>query len=97
MNDNLATLKYASKASGITNKLVKNDDPGIGLIKKMQKQINSLEAELRQARSHINMLNSLLEGKGNIGSINNIGKDLHTSYNDQYDDNISKGSVQRNL
>ena len=63
----MATLAYAYKASSITNKLVRNDDPGIGLISKMKKQIQELESELKKANKHIEVLSSLLEGKVKSG------------------------------
>lgn len=76
--DNLATLKYASKASNITNRLERNEDPGIGMIDRLKKQIASLEDELSKANQHIEMLNKLVEENVKSGNRSNVDQEtLH--------------------
>ncbi|CAI2381337.1 unnamed protein product [Moneuplotes crassus] len=52
-DENKSTLNYASRASCIANKPVKNDDPQTKLVDTLKKQIKILNEELVKANRHI--------------------------------------------
>jgi kinesin family protein 4/21/27 len=49
MDENLSTLTYASKASYISNKPIRNDDPKLRQIEELKQQVKVLTEELFQA------------------------------------------------
>lgn len=59
MDENLSTLSYASKASFISNKPVKNEDPKTQQIADLKRQVKILTEELANANETINFLSSL--------------------------------------
>ncbi len=59
MDENLSTLSYASKASFISNKPVKNEDPKTQQISDLKRQVKILTEELANANETINFLSSL--------------------------------------
>ena len=72
MEENLSTLNYASKASFISNKPVKNEDPKTQQIADLKRQVRILTEELANANETINFLSSLTGQnpqmiKGNLG------------------------------
>lgn len=46
MDENLSTLTYASKASYISNKPIRNDDPKLRQIEELKQQVKVLTEEL---------------------------------------------------
>jgi hypothetical protein len=46
LEENISTLQYASKASYISNKPIKNDDPKMRLIEQLKKENKLLHEEL---------------------------------------------------
>ena len=59
MDENLSTLSYASKASFISNKPVKNEDPKTAQIADLKRQVKLLTEELANANETISFLSSL--------------------------------------
>lgn len=59
IEENLSTLTYASKASFISNKPIKNEDPKLRLIDELKKRVQSLENELGKANETISFLSSV--------------------------------------
>ena len=59
MDENLSTLSYASKASFISNKPIKNEDPKTQQITELKRQVKILTEELANANETINFLSSL--------------------------------------
>ena len=59
MDENLSTLSYASKASFISNKPVKNEDPKTAQITELKRQVKLLTEELANANETISFLTSL--------------------------------------
>ena len=59
MDENLSTLSYASKASSISNKPIKNEDPKTAQIADLKRQVKILTEELANANETINFLSSL--------------------------------------
>ena len=59
MDENLSTLSYASKASFISNKPIKNEDPKTQQIAELKRQVKILTEELANANETINFLSSL--------------------------------------
>ena len=59
MEENLSTLNYASKASFIANKPVKNEDPKTQIITDLKRQVKLLTEELASANETISFLSSL--------------------------------------
>lgn len=59
MEENLSTLSYASKASFISNKPIKNEDPKTQQIAELKRQVKILTEELANANETINFLSSL--------------------------------------
>lgn len=53
IEENLSTLQYASKASFISNKPVRNDDPKSRLIEELKLQNKLLTEELAKANETI--------------------------------------------
>lgn len=53
IEENLSTLAYASKASFIYNKPIKNEDPKNRLIEELKKQVKLLTEELAKANETI--------------------------------------------
>jgi len=53
LDENLSTLQYASKASFISNKPTRNDDPKVRLIEELKKQNRQLNDELSKANETI--------------------------------------------
>jgi hypothetical protein len=53
IEENLSTLAYAGKASFITNKPFKNDDPRTIQIEELKKQVKLLNDELAKANETI--------------------------------------------
>ncbi len=49
VEENLSTLNYAAKASTISNKPIKNEDPKLRLIDELNKKVASLTDELFKA------------------------------------------------
>ena len=59
IEENINTLQYASKASYISNKPIKNDDPKMRLIEQLKKENKHLHEELSQANETIQFLSQL--------------------------------------
>ena len=59
IEENLSTLSYASKASFISNKPIKNEDPKTRQIEELKKQVKLLTEELKNANETISWLSSL--------------------------------------
>ena len=49
IDENMNTLQYASKASFISNKPIKNDDPKSRMIEELKAQVRVLTEELSKA------------------------------------------------
>jgi len=49
MDENISTLTYASKASYISNKPIRNDDPKLRQIEELKQQVKLLTEELFKA------------------------------------------------
>ena len=71
MDENLSTLTYASKASFIDNKPIKNEDPKTQQIADLKRQVKILTEELANANETINFLSSLT-GKDPASIKNNL-------------------------
>ena len=56
IEENINTLQYASRASYISNKPVKNDDPKMRLIEELKKDNRILNEELAKANETIQFL-----------------------------------------
>lgn len=59
IEENLSTMQYASQASYISNKPVRNDDPKARLIEELREQVRKLTAELAKANDTIDFLHKL--------------------------------------
>ena len=59
IEENFSTLSYASKASFISNKPIKNDDPKLRQIEDLKRQVKILTEELANANETIAFLSSL--------------------------------------
>ena len=59
IEENFSTLNYASKASFISNKPIKNDDPKLRQIEDLKRQVKILTEELANANETIAFLSSL--------------------------------------
>ena len=66
IDENLSTLTYASKASYITNKPLKNEDPRTRQIEDLKKQVKMLNNELIKANETISFLSSLTSKNPNL-------------------------------
>jgi hypothetical protein len=53
VEENINTLQYASKASFISNKPIRNDDPKMRLIEDLKKENRLLHEELTKANDTI--------------------------------------------
>lgn len=51
--ENKSTLNYASKASNISNRPIKNDDPQIKMVEALKRQVKVLTEECIKANQHI--------------------------------------------
>lgn len=74
IEENLSTLQYASKASYISNKPIKNVDPKLRLIEELKAKNASLTDELFKANQTINFLSTLTGQnpdliKANLGNV----------------------------
>lgn len=49
IEENISTLNYASRASYISNKPIKNEDPKLRQIKELKDRVNALTDELKKA------------------------------------------------
>lgn len=56
VEENINTLQYAGKASYISNKPIRNDDPKMRLIEDLKKQNKLLNEELAKANDTIQFL-----------------------------------------
>ena len=54
-------MQYASQASYISNKPVRNDDPKARQIEQLKEQVRKLTAELEKANDTIDFLNKLTQ------------------------------------
>lgn len=63
VEENKSTLNYASRASHIANKPVKNDDPQSKLVETLKRQVKILNEELIKANQHILDI-SIVRGEG---------------------------------
>ena len=85
MEENLSTLTYASKASYITNKPLKNEDPRTIMIDDLKKQVKNLTGELIKANETISFLSSITGDnpsliKQNLGRLDpSLGPNLDTT------------------
>jgi hypothetical protein len=59
IDENFSTLNYASKASFISNKPIKNEDPKLKQIEDLKQQVRLLTEELANANETISFLSSL--------------------------------------
>lgn len=62
IEENISTMQYASQASYISNKPVRNDDPKARQIEELKEQVRKLTAELAKANDTIDFLNKLTQG-----------------------------------
>jgi hypothetical protein len=53
VEENKSTLNYASKASNIANRPIKNDDPQIKMVETLKRQVKVLTEECIKANKHI--------------------------------------------
>jgi hypothetical protein len=56
VEENISTLQYAGKASFISNKPMRNDDPRMRLIEQLKKENKLLNEELLKANDTIQFL-----------------------------------------
>lgn len=80
MEENLSTLTYASKASYISNKPIRNDDPKLRQIEELKLQVRILTEDLFKANQTIQFLSSITDKnpsivRQNIGNFDAIDKD----------------------
>lgn len=59
IEENLSTLSYASKASYISNKPIKNEDPKLRQIEELKSRVAALTDELSKANETIGFLSSI--------------------------------------
>ena len=59
IEENLNTLAYASRASYISNKPIRNDDPKSRLIEDLKQQVKQLTEELNKANETILFLSQI--------------------------------------
>lgn len=59
VEENLSTMQYASQASYISNKPIRNDDPKARMIEMLKEQIRKLTEELAKANETIDFLTKL--------------------------------------
>ena len=73
MDENLSTLSYASKASCIANKPIKNEDPKTQQISELKRQVKLLTEELTNANETISFLSSIT-GQNPATIAKNLGR-----------------------
>ena len=61
IEENISTMQYASQASYISNKPVRNDDPKARQIEDLKEQVRKLTSELAKANDTIDFLNKLTQ------------------------------------
>lgn len=81
IEENLSTLSYASKASFISNKPIKNEDPKLRQIEELKLRVAHLTEELSKANQTIEFLSSVTGQnpeliKKNIGNFDSTGNGL---------------------
>jgi kinesin family protein 4/21/27 len=81
IEENLSTLSYASKASFISNKPIKNEDPKLRQIEELKLQVAHLTEELSKANQTIEFLSSVTGQnpeliKKNIANFDSTGNAL---------------------
>ena len=59
IEENISTLNYASRASFISNKPIKNEDPKLRQIKELKDRVSALTDELRKANQTISFLSTV--------------------------------------
>lgn len=59
IDENLSTLQYAARASFISNKPIRNDDPKTRQIEELKKQVKLLTEELANTNETISFLSSI--------------------------------------
>jgi kinesin family protein 4/21/27 len=59
IEENLSTLQYAARASFISNKPIRNDDPKTRQIEELKKQVKLLTEELANTNETISFLSSI--------------------------------------
>lgn len=77
IEENLSTLTYASRASYISNKPIKNEDPKLRQIEELKAKVASLTEELFKANQTIDFLSSLTGQnpdliKANLGNLDEL-------------------------
>ena len=55
-DENLQTLVYAAKASMVSNRLVKGEDPNKRVIQELREEVKCLKYELNRANTYIQQL-----------------------------------------
>ena len=65
IEENISTIQYASQASYISNKPVRNDDPKVRQIEQLKDEIKRLTFELQKANETIDFLNKLTKENSN--------------------------------
>jgi hypothetical protein len=73
IEENLSTMQYASQASYISNKPIRNDDPKARQIEMLKDQNRRLTEELTQANETIDFLTKLTNDPNNIKKLNENG------------------------
>lgn len=59
IEENISTMQYASQASYISNKPIRNDDPKARLIEQLKEQVRKLTEDLAKANETIDFLTKL--------------------------------------
>lgn len=59
IDENISTLSYAARASYISNKPIRNDDPKTRQIEDLKRQVKLLTEELANANETISFLSSI--------------------------------------
>jgi hypothetical protein len=85
----MSTLTYAAKASCISNKPVRNEDPKSKVIEEMKKQNNILIHELKKANEHINLLSQFSGEKLEVFGTSSMKKTFYDKFNMTHSTNIS--------
>jgi ribosomal protein S30 len=74
IEENLSTLNYASRASHISNRPIKNTDPRLRQIEELKKRVADLTDELSKANQTITFLSTITGQnpdliKANLGNL----------------------------
>lgn len=82
IEENISTMQYASQASYISNKPVRNDDPKARQIELLKEQVRRLTEELAKANETIDFLSKLTNEnpqnlKSNFEANNSKSKCVH--------------------